>query len=109
MFTSEENAAMLAFLIGILPSCSAIHQVIEGDGFIKGARLATVTAMALQTPRPRDFYVYESLSKAFEGVRAMHGVDMTEAVLRPPSGSEEPRASGAFRAAARLFDDKPKK
>src|SRR5580692_2517310 len=59
IFSSEEAAQLLEFLLGILPSCVAIHHVIEGDGFIKSARLATVTTMALSTPRQRDFYVHE--------------------------------------------------
>ena len=106
IFSGEESSAMLAFLNAILPSCAAVHHVIEGDGFIKSARLATVTSMATQTPRPRDFYVYEDLDRAVDAIRAMHGVDMSDAVRRAPRSDDTSRASSVFRAAARIVEKK---
>ena len=63
VFTPDDTAALLDFLRGIVPLCTAIHHVIEGDGFIKSARMASLRTMARQTRRPRAFVVHEGASR----------------------------------------------
>jgi hypothetical protein len=118
-FTSDERAALLEFLLAILPSCASIHHVIEGEGFVKSARRSIVTNMALATPRPRAFHTYAALEEALTAVGDAYGVDLsgvgassrnrvpppsaTRVKSVPPAGR---RASSAFRAAVRIAGDR---
>jgi hypothetical protein len=103
-FTADEQAVLLEYLNEILPFCAALHHVIEGDGFVKSARLAAVNNFARATSRARDFVVHETLDGAFAAIRAAHGVDLRDKRTNPPPGTE--RASSAFRAAARIAEGK---
>jgi hypothetical protein len=76
VFSDEDKKVLLAFLNGILPFCVSIHHVIEGDGFLKSARLAFVTNLAHGTPRPRDFYVHATLEEGLRAMKALYGVDL---------------------------------
>jgi hypothetical protein len=107
-FTVEEQAALLEYLKEIVPFCAALHHIIEGDGFIKSARLATVNNLARATSRARDFVVHETIDGAFAAIKTAYGVDLRDKPTNPPPGGE--RASSAFRAAARIVEGKrPKK
>jgi hypothetical protein len=107
-FTAEEQVVLLEYLKEILPFCAALHHIIEGDGFVKSARLATVNNLARATSRARDFVVHETLDGAFAAIRSAHGVDLRDKPTNPPPAVE--RASSAFRAAARIIEGKrPKK
>jgi hypothetical protein len=114
VFTEAERAALLGFLQTILPSCSSIHHVIEGDGFIRSARTSIVTSLAFATSRPRDFYTHATLAEAVAWLAEAHDIDLGE-LLKPRSkatasspsparrrSSKPPRASSAFRAAVRI-------
>src|SRR5580700_9318926 len=50
-FTAEDDVVLQKYLNRILPLCATIHHVIEGDGFVKSARLATVNTLARSTNR----------------------------------------------------------
>ena len=113
VFTEEERDGLLVFLRMILPSCSTIHHVVEGDGFVRSARTSIVTSMAFSTSRPRDFYTHATLSEAAAWISDEHHVDLGDLVKAPSakrsssspakrSSSKPPRASSAFRAAVRL-------
>jgi hypothetical protein len=103
VFTEGEQAVLLAFLQTILPSCATLHHVIEGDGFVKSARIAIVTTLARSTARTRDFYTHSTLGEGFASVRGLYGVDFAE--MLPGSVHPPPeRASGAFREAARIAE-----
>jgi hypothetical protein len=103
IFTQDECGVLQDFLVAILPSCASIHHVIEGAGFIKSARRATVTNMANATPRPRDFYVHDTLADAFTKIGVLTGVALDDLVSKGVDESDsQRRASGAFRAAARI-------
>jgi hypothetical protein len=102
VFTDDDHAVLLRFLLDILPSCASIHHVIEGDGFLKSARRATVTNMALATPRPRDFYTYATLDEANVAVLHATGIDVVELARSGTPTPPAERASSAFRAAARI-------
>jgi hypothetical protein len=106
-FTEDENAMLLDFLLSILPCCSTLHHVLEGDGFVKSARRATLTNLAAATPRARDFHAHESLDGAFGTIRAMYSVDLRALAATPSSPPEDERASSAFRAAARIIEGRP--
>jgi hypothetical protein len=103
-FTADEQAVLLEYLKEILPFCATLHHVIEGDGFVKSARLATVNNFARATSRARDFVVHETVDAAFAAIRAAHGVDLRDKPTNPPAPTE--RASSAFRAAARIIEGK---
>jgi hypothetical protein len=107
-FSEDEQKMLHAFLVAILPNVASVHHVIEGDGFVRSARLGVVTHMAGQTPRARDFYVHASLEDAGRAVKAACGVDLGPEVARVAEmgeGSPPPeRASGAFREAARIVE-----
>lgn len=118
VFTDEEREGLLVFLRMILPSCSTIHHVVEGDGFVRSARTSIVTNMALSTSRPRDFYTHATLAEASAWISDEHHVDLGDLVKAPKakrasaspakrSSSNPPRASSAFRAAARLATREP--
>ena len=106
-FSRDDHDVLLGFLNGILPSCATIHHVIEGEGFVKSARQATVSTMALATPRPRDFYVHDTVAAMALVVGKVYGVDLddivqkrAERVSAVPAPSD--RASSAFRKAAKI-------
>jgi hypothetical protein len=102
-FTDGDQAVLLRFLQAILPFCATIHHIVDGDGFIKSARLAIVTKLGLATARPRDLHAHASVEDAAAIVKELYGVDFSEA----DRGSDKPereRASEAFRAAARMVD-----
>jgi hypothetical protein len=103
-FTPEEHSTLLEFLLSILPCCATIHHVLEGDGFVKSARRATLTNLANATPRPRDFHAHEILDGAFTTIRTMYGVDLRDFGASPSSPPDDERASSAFRAAARIIE-----
>ena len=107
IFTPDETAALLDFLRGIVPLCTAIHHVIEGDGFIKSARMASLRTMARQTRRPGAFVVHDELAAAVAQIKTEYGPDFTDLVARRES--KQPRASSAFRAAAKIVEPKKKK
>ena len=106
LLSDEQSASLLEFLLAILPACAALHHIIAGDGFIKSARRAMLTNLANATPRARDFHAHETLDAAAVAVRTLYGVDLRELVGdSPPLAPMEPeRASGAFRAASRIFE-----
>jgi hypothetical protein len=104
-FTADEQGVLLAYLNEILPFCATLHHVIEGDGFVKSARLATVNNFARATSRARDFVVHETLDGAFAAIRSAYGVDLRDKRTNPPPPRTE-RASSAFRAAARIIEGK---
>jgi hypothetical protein len=107
MFSGEEQTVLLDFLMGILPSCQTIHHVVEGEGFVKSARRALVTNMALATPRARDFYTHSTMAEAGTIIENLHHIDIQDIVSRtsiaPP---ESHRAARAFREAARIAETK---
>jgi hypothetical protein len=103
-FTHEEHTTLLEFLLSILPYCATVHHVLEGDGFVKSARRATLTNLANATPRSRDFHAHELLDGAFSTIRTMYGVDLRDVVSSPSSPPDDERASSAFRAAARIIE-----
>jgi len=103
-FSDDDNAALLEFVLGILPSCAAVHHIIEGDGFVRSARLATLTHLANATPRARDFHAHESLDAAAAAIRAQHGVDLRDIGTASSVPPAVERASSAFRAAARIIE-----
>jgi hypothetical protein len=106
-FTPEEHVILQDYLRTILPHCASIHHVVEGDGFVKSARLAGVNNFARGTTRARDFVIHETLEEAFAVIRSSYGVDLRERVTgRPPEGE---RASSAFRAAARIIEGKKRR
>ena len=74
VFTESDQAVLLRFLQTILASCATIHHVIEGDGFVKSARLAIVTNLALATTRPRDLHTHASLADAVRVVKELYAV-----------------------------------
>ena len=102
--SDDDNAALLEFVLGILPSCAAVHHIIEGDGFVRSARLATLTHLANATPRARDFHAHESLDAAAAAIRAQHGVDLRDIGTASSVPPAVERASSAFRAAARIIE-----
>jgi hypothetical protein len=130
VFTDNDTKVLLAFLNGILSSCATVHHVIEGDGFLKSARLAFVTNLATATLRPRDFHVYGTLEEGLRAIKAVYGVDLrapaASAVAPAPDGERKgekagegpgkerrkhvprdtppERASAVFRGAARIVD-----
>jgi hypothetical protein len=108
-FTAEDNVVLQHYLVGILPYCATIHHVIEGDGFVKSARMATVNNFARATTRTRDFIVHETLEGAFASIRSMYGVELRDKTTSPPPPRGEQRASSAFRAAARIIEGWKKK
>ena len=103
IFTDEEQRVLLGFLRAILPYCTTVHHVIEGDGFVKSSRLAIVTKLATKTPRPRAFYTHQTLEEGLRSIKTLYGVDLSgpasSTSVVPP-----PRASGAFREAARIVE-----
>jgi hypothetical protein len=103
VFTDGDQAVLLRFLQTILAYCATIHHIVDGDGFIKSARLAIVTNLALATARPRDLHTHASIEDAAEVIKELYGVDFSEA-NRGSDKPERERASGAFRAAARMVD-----
>ena len=111
-FTDEDQKVLVGFLNGILPSCATVHHVIEGDGFVKSARLAFVTNLAAATPRRRDFHVHATLEEGFRSIKALYGVDLRTSETAKlerfaPSTTKEvspERASAVFRGAARIVD-----
>lgn len=119
VFSDDDHAVLLRFLLTILPSCASIHHVVEGDGFLKSARHAIVTNMAHATPRPRDFHAHATIAEAAAFIMHATGVDVRELARgdsTPPSSGvpssgvvdvtpEDERASSAFRAAARIAVD----
>ena len=113
VFTEDDQKVLLAFLGAILPSCASVHHAIEGDGFLKSARLAFVTSLAAATGRRRDFHVHSSLEEGFRSIKALYGVDLRSAA--PPKqarfassarkdSTPPERASAVFRGAARIVD-----
>jgi hypothetical protein len=102
MLTSDELAVLHEFLVGILASCASIHHVVEGDGFVKSARRAIVTNLALGTPRPRDFYTHSTMAEAAATILALHQIDVSDLASRGTRAKEPERATTAFREAARL-------
>jgi hypothetical protein len=122
LFTDDDKRVLLAFLNGILSSCATVHHVIEGDGFLKSARLAFVTNLATATLRPRDFHVHGTLEEGLRAIKTVYGVDLrtpaasASAPAKNPEGpgkarrkhvaSDTPpeRASAVFRGAARIAD-----
>jgi hypothetical protein len=112
VFTPAEHAALLEFLLTILPNCASIHHVIEGMGFVKSARRATVTNMALSTPRPNAFHTHATISEAIRAIEEAYAVAPSELedarrANRKRSTPLEGRAraagaEGAFCAAARI-------
>ena len=94
---------MLDFLHAALPHCATIHLVLEGDGFLKSARLAIATKLALATSRPRDIQTHSTIEEGFRHIRSLYGVALNEPAPGPALEAPE-RASGAFRLAARLIE-----
>ena len=108
VFTDDEQKVLHGFLVAILPNCASIHHVVEGDGFVRSARLGIVSHMASQTPRARDFYVHATLDDARKSIKSLAGVDLGPEVARVAEASNASpppeRASGAFREAARIVE-----
>ncbi len=103
-FSDDEQRAMLDFLHAALPHCAAIHLVLEGDGFLKSARLAIATKLALATPRPRDIHAHASLEDGLRSIKTTYGVEVEEPFPSTPPDAPSERASGAFRLAGRLAE-----
>ena len=103
VFSEAEQQGMLEFLQAALPHCSTIHLVVEGDGFLKSARLAIATQLVRATPRPRDIHTHSTIEEGLRAVKSLYGVEVSEPFpSRPPQAPE--RASGAFRQAARIAE-----
>lgn len=120
-FTEEERRVLTEFLISLVPECAAIHHVIEGEGFLVGARRAIVTTMAQATSRPRIFHTHAKFAEAAASIGAVYGVDLSDLAESPaslpPSATRVksvPPAAGAdaktaFRAAMRIARTTPKR
>ena len=54
---------------------------------MKSARLALVSTLAVSTSRPRDFYTHATLEEGIRCVKALYGVDFTEARLPREQGA----------------------
>jgi hypothetical protein len=109
MLSPEAHSQIFQFLERILPHCATVHHVIEGDGFVKSARRAIVTNMALATPRARDFYTHSSMTEATGMIASLHQIDVSELASRSPSTRPPERAATAFREAARLAVGRPRR
>ena len=108
VFSDAEQRILHTFLLKILPDCASIHHVVEGDGFIRSARMATVNNLARGTPRPRAFHTHASVEEAARIVKGLCGVDLDD--LRPPPSQAAPReerAEKAFRDAGKIAEGPP--
>lgn len=105
VFTDNDQTVLLRFLQTILASCATIHHVVNGDGFVKSARLAIVTNLARATTRPRDLHTHASLADAIRVIKDLYAVNFGDG--SNGSGGPRERASGAFRAAARIVEGRP--
>lgn len=81
VFDETEHEALTQFLATMVLRCSAIHHIIEGDGFVKSARWASVTNMANASGKPSVFYKHATIAEATSVIRATCGADF-EAVIR---------------------------
>lgn len=108
VFSDAEQRVLHAFLLKILPDCASIHHVVEGDGFVRSARMATVNNLARGTPRPRAFHTHASVEEAARIVKGLCGVDLDDLRPSPPkAASPEKRADKVFREAGKIAEGPP--
>ncbi|HEY2510226.1 MAG TPA: hypothetical protein VGI39_05200 [Polyangiaceae bacterium] len=106
VFSDAEQRMLQAFLLKILSDCASIHHVVEGDGFIRSARIATVNNLARATPRPRAFHTHATVEAASQVVKGLCGVEIDD-LRPPPPGPPSERAGKAFREAGKIAEGPP--
>jgi hypothetical protein len=120
-FSEEARQALTDFLIALVAVCAGIHHIIEGEGFLAGARRAVVTTMAQATSRPRIFHTHATFAEAAAAIGAAYNVDLGDLAEDPgdlPSSDARVKsvppaaqaiAKTAFRAATRIAGTPPKR
>ena len=106
VFSDAEQRLLQGFLLKILPDCASIHHVVEGDGFIRSARIATANNLARSTPRPRAFHTHATVEAAARVVKSLCAVEIDD-LRPPPPGAPSERADKAFREAGKLAEGPP--
>jgi hypothetical protein len=111
VFGADERRVLGEFLASLVEDCASIHHIIEGEGFLAGARRAIVTGMALATSRPRIFHTHATVAEAAALVRTLYDVDLTDladelsfpaSTVRVKSVPPASGATSAFREAMRI-------